>query len=56
MSWAVAPETDRWLMEPEALELLSRYDLSDIQEVDLNPIIAYERGLTIVDAKIRVGL
>ncbi|HWU40234.1 MAG TPA: acetate--CoA ligase family protein, partial [Candidatus Acidoferrum sp.] len=29
---------------------------ADIQEIDLNPIIAYERGCTIVDAKIRVGL
>jgi succinyl-CoA synthetase beta subunit len=27
---------------------------ADIQEIDLNPIIAYERGCTIVDAKIRV--
>jgi acetyl-CoA synthetase (ADP-forming) len=26
----------------------------DIQEIDLNPIIAHERGCTIVDAKIRV--
>jgi len=26
----------------------------DIQEIDLNPIIAYERSCTIVDAKIRV--
>jgi ATP-grasp domain-containing protein len=28
----------------------------DIQEIGLNPIIAYERGCTIVDAKVRVGL
>jgi hypothetical protein len=27
----------------------------DIREIDLNPIIAYERGCTIVDAKIRVS-
>lgn len=27
----------------------------EIQEIDLNPIIAYERDCTIVDAKIRVG-
>lgn len=26
----------------------------DIQEIDLNPIVAFERGCTIVDAKIRV--
>ena len=26
----------------------------EIQEIDLNPVIAYERGCTIVDAKIRV--
>jgi len=27
----------------------------EIQELDLNPVIAHERGCTIVDAKIRVG-
>lgn len=27
----------------------------EIQEIDLNPVIAHERGCTIVDAKIRMG-
>jgi len=31
-------------------------ELPDIQEIDLNPIIAYEQGYTIVDAKIRTRL
>jgi acyl-CoA synthetase (NDP forming) len=30
-------------------------DHPEIQEIDLNPIIAHERGCTIVDAKIRVS-
>ncbi len=36
---------------PRVLKRLG-YDSKEIQEMDLNPVIAYPRGLAVVDARI----